>query len=156
MQVLELYMVMGGIPHYLRQVEKGKSSTQIINSLCFRRDGFLFSEFSRLYKSLFDQSEVHNRITRQIVKKRNGISRDELLRATGFSSGGTFQKRLLELEESGFIDVYVPFGKRKKDLFCEVNIPPPRLRFSYWYRLLLECQITLAIPKSEANEGDEH
>ena len=131
MQVLELYMVMGGIPHYLRQVEKGKSSTQIINSLCFRRDGFLFSEFSRLYKSLFDQSEVHNRITRQIVKKRNGISRDELLRATGFSSGGTFQKRLLELEESGFIDVYVPFGKRKKDLFIKV-VDEYTLFFLHW------------------------
>jgi AAA+ ATPase superfamily predicted ATPase len=29
LQILELYMAIGGIPHYLRQVEKGKSSTQI-------------------------------------------------------------------------------------------------------------------------------
>jgi len=131
MQVLELYMVMGGIPHYLRQVEKGKSATQIINSLCFHRDGFLFSEFGRLFKSLFDQSDVHNRIIREIVKKRNGVSRDELLKATGFSSGGTFQKRLLELEESGFIDVHVPYGKRKKDFFIKV-VDEYTLFFLHW------------------------
>ncbi len=131
MQVLELYMVMGGIPHYLRQVEKGKSATQIINSLCFHRDGFLFSEFGRLFKSLFDQPDVHNRIIRELVKKRNGISREELLKATGFSSGGTFQKRLLELEESGFIDIYVPYGRRKKDFFIKV-VDEYTLFFLHW------------------------
>lgn len=131
MQLLELYMVMGGVPHYLRQVEKGKSATQIIHSLCFKKDGFLFSEFDRLFKSLFDHSEVHNRIIREIVKKRNGTSREELLKATGFSSGGTFQKRLLELEESGFIDIFVPFGKRKKDIHIKV-IDEYTLFFLHW------------------------
>jgi AAA+ ATPase superfamily predicted ATPase len=82
-QILELYMVMGGIPFYLRQVEKGKSSAQIINSLCFQKDGFLFSEFNRLFKSLFDQSEIHYKIIREIAKKRNGILREELLKSTG-------------------------------------------------------------------------
>ena len=131
MQLLELYMVMGGVPHYLRQVEKGKSATQIIHSLCFQRDGFLFSEFGRLFKSLFDHSDVHNRIIREIVKKRNGISREELLQATGFSSGGTFQKRLIELEESGFIDLFIPFGKRKKDFHIKV-VDEYTLFFLHW------------------------
>ena len=111
MQILELYMVMGGIPHYLRQIKKGQSATQIINSLCFHKDGFLFSEFNRLFESLFDHSEVHNAIIREIAKKRNGILRDGLLKATGLSSGGTLRKRIMELRESGFIDNHAWYKK---------------------------------------------
>jgi AAA+ ATPase superfamily predicted ATPase len=120
MQILELYMVMGGIPHYLRQVEKGKSSTQIINSLCFHKDGFLFTEFTRLFQSLFNHAEVHNKIICEIGKKRNGILRRDLLEATGYKSGGTFKKRLQELKESGFIQEYVPYGKARKDFTIKI------------------------------------
>jgi len=120
MQTLELYMVMGGIPHYLRQIKKGKSSTQQINSLCFHKDGFLFSEFNRLFESLFDCSDIHNTIIREIAKKRNGISRNDLLTATGLSSGGTFKKRIMELKESGFIEEFVPFGKKKKEVMIKI------------------------------------
>ena len=41
MQVLELYMVMGGIPHYLRSVSKGLSAAQNINNICFQPEGLL-------------------------------------------------------------------------------------------------------------------
>ena len=34
-QTLELYMALGGIAHYLRQVEPGRSAAQIIDDLCF-------------------------------------------------------------------------------------------------------------------------
>ncbi|ETR68115.1 MAG: hypothetical protein OMM_04753 [Candidatus Magnetoglobus multicellularis str. Araruama] len=91
-QVLELYMVMGGIPFYLNQVDQGQSSTQIINSLCFQEDGLLFNEFHRLFRSLFDEADVHHKIIREIVKKGNNISRQTLLQSTGHTSGGGFKK----------------------------------------------------------------
>ena len=43
-QLLDLYMVFGGIPHYLKQVEKGKSALQIINKVCFEADGLLYGQ----------------------------------------------------------------------------------------------------------------
>ena len=52
-QVLELYMAMGGIPFYLNEVVKGQSSTQIINNLCFSKEGLLFDEYAQLYYSIF-------------------------------------------------------------------------------------------------------
>ena len=120
LQILDLYMVMGGIPHYLRQVKKGLSSVQIINESCFDRDGLLFSEFSRIFKSLFDQAELHDNIIREIAKKRSGVSREELLESLGLKSGGTFRKRLNELIESGFVTEYIPFGKSKKDYYLKI------------------------------------
>ncbi|KPA13194.1 ATPase (AAA+ superfamily) [Candidatus Magnetomorum sp. HK-1] len=119
-QVLDLYMVMGGIPHYLSQVQKGQSASQMINSLCFNKDGFLFSEFHRLFRSLFDHSDIHYKIIRAIAANNNHISRSKLLKDTGLTSGGRFNKRLQELKESGFIDIIAPYGKRKKEMIIKI------------------------------------
>jgi hypothetical protein len=119
-QVLDIYMVMGGIPHYLSQIQKGQSASQIINSLCFKKDGFLFSEFHRLFRSLFDHSDIHYKIIRAISANNNHISRSKLLKDTGLTSGGRFNKRIQELNESGFIDIITPYGKRKKDMVIKI------------------------------------
>ena len=56
-QLIELYMAFGGVAKYLTGIPSGRSSTQIINELCFSPTGALFSEFSRLYESLFSQQK---------------------------------------------------------------------------------------------------
>jgi len=119
-QVLDLYMVMGGIPHYLSQVQKGQSASQMINSLCFKKDGFLFSEFHRLFRSLFEHSDIHYKIIRSIAANNNHMSRTQLLKDTGLTSGGRFNKRIQELKESGFIDIITPYGKRKKEMVIKI------------------------------------
>ncbi|MGA1824906.1 MAG: AAA family ATPase [bacterium] len=119
-QILDIYMVFGGIPFYLHYIDKGKSPAQIINSLCFSRDAPFFTEFNQLFKSLFEHSEVHVRLIREIARKRFGISREELLKALGMSSGGTFKKRLDELEASSFIEIFTPYGRSKKDFYIKI------------------------------------
>ena len=79
-QLLDLYMVFGGIPYYLKQVEKGKSSIQTINRVCFQKDGLLYDEFNRLFTSLFEYSEDSLSIIRAIAHNRYGISRTELIK----------------------------------------------------------------------------
>ena len=120
LQTLNIYMIMGGIPHYLNQVERGKSATQNIDRICFAKDGLLRKEFPRLFKSLFDASDVHYALVREIAKHRYGLSRDELLSRLRISSGGTINKKLGELEAAGFIQGFVPYGKKKKNQFFKV------------------------------------
>ncbi len=119
-QVLDLYMVFGGIPHYLKQIESGKSAAQIINRVCFQNDGLLYGEFDRLFQSLFEHSEDSLSIIRAIASQRYGISRDELIKKTKFSSGGTLNKRLNELESSGLIQSFIPYGHKKKERYYRV------------------------------------
>lgn len=119
-QILSLYMVFGGIPYYLKQIEKGKSAAQIINKVCFQSDGLLYSEFDRLFKSLFEHSEDSLLIIKIIQSHRYGISRDELIKKTKFSSGGTLNKRLYELESSKLIQSYIPYGNKKKNIYYRV------------------------------------
>ncbi len=120
MQILELYLTTGGIPQYLKQIEKGKSAYQNINDMCFKKDGYLFDEYSRLFASLFNHSDMHEKIISNIAQKPEGISRRELLKKTGKYSGGTFNKHLRELQASGFIEIFIPFGKKKKNYTVKI------------------------------------
>ena len=114
-QVVELYMGMGGVAKYMLHLPLGKSSTQIINDLCFSSQGPLFSEFPKLYESLFDASEKHIAIVRALAKRRHGINQKELLKEVGISQGGGASDILDELEASGFIMSMPAYGKQTKE-----------------------------------------
>ncbi len=115
-QIIQLYMVMGGIPFYLDQVEKGKSAMQNIEDLCFRDDGKLRTEFSYIFSSLFKNADKHELIVKTIFQKGGTLTREELIKQTDFSSGGGISKVLSELEESGFITSFRKFGVQKSHL----------------------------------------
>lgn len=114
-QCLQLYMAMGGIPFYLQQIEPGESAAQVIDRLCFTKDGILKSEFSNLYRSLFNNAEQYEKIVRSLSQKPSGLTRDEIISTCKLSSGGGTTRILQELEEAGFIAQYIPFGKSSKE-----------------------------------------
>ena len=114
-QILQLYMALGGVPHYLDEIEGGKSATQNIDSICFSENGLLWDEFSKLYAALFDNSEAHIKIVRALANKQKGLTRTEIVANTDLSEGGAISTIIDELQHSGFITAYLPFGKMKKD-----------------------------------------
>ncbi|NEW84275.1 MAG: AAA family ATPase [Mariniphaga sp.] len=119
-QIISLYMAMGGVPFYLRQAEPGLSSAQIIDKVCFSKDGLLRNEFEKLFASLFDQSDQHILIVDVLRQNRTGMSRNLILSAAKIHSGGTASKILEELEESGFIASWIPFGKKSNDTIYRI------------------------------------
>ena len=112
-QILNLYMVMGGIPYYLEQIKKGQSVTQNIENICFEETGLLKSEFQFIFSSLFDNSERHEQLLRKIYSLGTHATRHNLVTQLQLISGGAITIKLNELEESGFIKSYVPFGINK-------------------------------------------
>jgi predicted AAA+ superfamily ATPase len=114
-QIALLYMAIGGVPHYLKQVQRGRSVTQIIGELCFGRDGLLRDEFTTLFQSLFSEPHTHLAIVRVLAAHGSGLSQDQLAARAGLSSGGRLKQYLHELETSGFIARFTPFGRRKKE-----------------------------------------
>ena len=119
-QICDIYMSFGGIPYYLNQIIKGKSATQIINKVCFQKEGILYDEFDKLLAALYDRSDDHYLIIKKIAKTIRGISRDDLIKQTRLNSGGRLNKRLKELEISGFIQSYVPYGNKRKNIFYRI------------------------------------
>lgn len=114
-QILQLYMAMGGIPQYLKQVDKGQSAQQVIDKLFFEKNGMLKTEFNMLYRSLFNNASHHEAIVRELAKKASGRSRAEVIKACGLTTGGTTTRLFEELEQSGFITLYIPFEKNSRD-----------------------------------------
>ncbi len=110
---LTLAMVMGGVPHYLKEAAPGKSAAQVLDHTRFRSTGLLNQGVGRLYASLFDNSDRHVNIVRQLAAHPQGLTRSDLTDA--YTTGGRLSQTLNELEEAGFLSSHVPFGKKSKD-----------------------------------------
>lgn len=135
-QILQIYMAMGGIPHYLDEIEEGLSATQNIDQICFSDSGLLHQEFTRLYPALFENSENHITIIRALATKNHGMTRKEIIQNTSLSDGGGLTKVLTELTESGFISKYYPFGKKKQALIYRLTD-----EYSLFYLTFMENKI---------------
>ncbi len=120
-QLLELYMVFGGIPFYLDQVDAQFSAAQNINKLCFEENSFFRIEYKNLYDSLFKNADNHVIVIETLAQKAKGMKRDELIKVSKLANGGTFSKILQELEDSGFIRKYVAYGKKSNESIYQLT-----------------------------------
>ena len=143
-QLVELYMTMGGIPHYLKEVRRGRSAAENIERICFDRDGLLHDEFNNLYPSLFERPERHESIVRVLASSPRGLNRTDLLERAELSSGGRTSGVLSELEASGFITRTSAFGRPVKG----------RHLSAYRRVLALLPEVDRAVPRPESKSLD--
>lgn len=111
--IAQLYLTTGGIPFYLDAVRKGESVAQFVDRACFDKDGILAEEYKVLFSSLFDDSDNHYQVIEALDGKKQGLNRNDVIKKTKLGSGGTLTTVLSELEESGFIELVVPYGMNK-------------------------------------------
>lgn len=114
-EILKLYLIFGGVPYYWQLMPQGKSAAEIVDLLLFSKEGGLRNEFHNLFRSLFDDHLKHEDIVKALAKRRYGLTRGELLKAVALKTGGTANKYLRNLELSGFIESFVPYGNKKKE-----------------------------------------
>ncbi len=114
-QRVQLYMALGGVPFYLKQLEAGETAQQSIERLLFGKQAPLAGEFDLLYASLFDDATHHRAVVEALASKQVGLTRTEVGRLAGIQSSGTLARVLEALELSSFIYRSTPFGKRRKD-----------------------------------------
>ena len=114
-QIAQIYMAMGGIPHYLNTIKGGKSAVQNIEQACFSKNALLKDEFLRLYPSLFAHADKHIAVIKTLADNRSGLTRQALIKKGKITNGGGLTRTLEELEHSGFISTYFSFNKKKKE-----------------------------------------
>jgi AAA+ ATPase superfamily predicted ATPase len=119
-QIVESYMIFGGIPYYLSLFEKKYGLSQNVDNLCFKIHGKLTDEFENLYASLFKNYENHIAIVKSLSIKRKGLSREEIIETARLSNGGGTTRTLEELELSGFIRKYNSFEKKEKNALYQL------------------------------------
>lgn len=114
--IIQSYMIFGGIPYYLNLFAPGKSLAQNVDALVFKKKGKLANEYGRLFSSIFNNPEDAEKVVKLLSGKRVGYTREEMLKATGIGNGGGFTKLLLSLIESDFVTKSRYFGEPAKNV----------------------------------------
>lgn len=107
--IVESYMILGGIPYYMSYFRRGYSLPQNIDRLFFAKDAKLDDEYNRLFGSIFTSPDNYKKIVELLAKRRGGYTRDEIANETGIPNGGGLTTILKALAASGFIIKYNPF-----------------------------------------------
>ncbi|MDE7346817.1 MAG: ATP-binding protein, partial [Muribaculaceae bacterium] len=120
-QIVENYMIMGGIPFYWSLLKRELSMAQNIDALFFSSDTEgLSHEYEQLYSSLFSNPEPYMNVVTSLAKKDKGLTRDEIAKTSGIKSSGDLTRYLNELEWCGFIRKYNYIGKQSKDALYQL------------------------------------
>ena len=111
-QVLQYFMVLGGVPFYWNFLQRGLSVGQNLDALFFSENASLGDEFQELYSSLFSKDVPYIRIVTALGKKRMGMTREEIASETQMANSGTMTLYLEELEQCGLIRRYRIPGRK--------------------------------------------
>lgn len=145
-QLVQFYMLCGGVPYYLAQIKKGKSVAQMTDKLCFQQDGMLYQEFDKLFASLFDEAESYKELIYLIASKHEGIARTEIEKKSQYSSGGGLTDKLKELEEAGFIQSFLPLEHQARGIYYRIID-----EYCYFYlKWILPIKNTLVVKERDS------
>ena len=142
--ITQTYMLTGGVAYYLSYFQPGKSLAQNIDELFFQENGFLQTEYDRLFTSLFADNTNYRKIVEVLSGKRYGITRETIAKETGISAGGTLSQMLKALVKSDLVSTYHNFDESKRnvyykltDMFCLFYLgfvqKNPTNNHTFWY-----------------------
>jgi AAA+ ATPase superfamily predicted ATPase len=132
-EIFTLLAITGGIPKYLEEINLKSSASNQIANLCFKKSGFLFNEFDRIFTDILQkQSPIYKRILKLIADRRYTPS--EISEELNIPLNGDLTTYLHHLEISGFITKDYTFdenGKTKKQ--HRFRLSDNYLRFYFKY-----------------------
>lgn len=128
-ELLDAYMILGGIPKYLELLADYPSIYLAIEDLAFRENGFLVDEFERIFVSHFGRNEDYARIVGALAKHSYGMFRKSLSKAAHVDLGGGLSRGLQDLEAAGFIRSIRPISRPANSRLIKYVLSDPYLRF---------------------------
>jgi AAA+ ATPase superfamily predicted ATPase len=113
--IAQIYMCVGGVPFYLKDIKAGDSVAQILDQLFYHKQAILKNEFQNLYAALFKNNTFHEKIVEALSTKNKGLTRNEIIEIAGVKGGGGLTTVLEELTQCGFIMPIYPINKKKEN-----------------------------------------
>ena len=121
--VVQSYMLLGGIPYYLGYLQRDLSLAQSIDKLFFSPQAILRDEYDRLFATVFQNAPAIKSIVELLYTRNAGYTRKEICEKLGVSSGGVLTKELNALIAGDFVIRYVPFGISKREEHYKLTDP---------------------------------
>ena len=120
-QVLDCYMVFGGIPYYISMMQKGLSQIQNVDELLFSQTAPLKSEYDFMFGSLYDDAPAYKRIVELLSQKTKGMTRKEIIESLHLIDNGNLTDILKDLCNCDIVRRYSAFGKKQRDMLYQLT-----------------------------------
>jgi AAA+ ATPase superfamily predicted ATPase len=140
-QILDLYIVFGGIPYYLDYFNHRYLVTQNINKILFSPSSPLKNEYDDIFSSLFTNDIKYKTIVDTLSIKNSGLTRNEIIELSKIPDNGELSTMLKDLELSGFIRKYQKYPNKKKESIYQLID-----NFSLFYNKVIK--------KSDTNDNE--
>ena len=121
--IIDYYMSLGGVAHYLKLLQKNLSFVQNIDKLFFQQHALLRSEYFNLFATLFKNHQTHETIIKHLCNTWSGLSISNLATKKELKLGSVLLNALRELEESGFLVKRYKYGQKKRDTLYTIKDP---------------------------------
>ena len=131
--IVDYYMVLGGVAHYLKLLDRDKSFVQNIDKLFFKHHALLRVEYHHLFATLFKNHHIHEEIIDHLSHRWSGLTLSSLAKKKGLALGSVLSNSLRELEESGFVVKRQKYGQQKRDMLYSIADP-----FIFFFRRWVE------------------
>ena len=138
-QIIDMYMVFGGIPQYWLELNPQLSLIQNLNEYAFKSSGYFFKEFNRIFISHFASSDIYESILKKLAVK--SLTQKELLLACHVKSGGVFSDKIKDLELAGFIRKEISVDKEFNSKIFQYSLSDEFLHFYFRFILPFSAQI---------------
>ena len=120
-QMLETYMIMGGIPFYLEMLKPKLTFDQNIDNLFFAANAPLRMEYGFLFRSLFNDAQLYRQVVETIAKHSQGMTRQQIKEELGMADGGALTVVLENLVRCDFLRRYAAFGKSERNALYQLT-----------------------------------
>lgn len=104
--ILQMYMILGGVPYYLSMIDPKKNLPDNVDSLFFAEDAELKGEYRRLFSSLFKNADLYMDILRVLSTRKYGYTRKEIAEALKIADNGHLCTMMEDLEYCDFVRRY--------------------------------------------------
>jgi AAA+ ATPase superfamily predicted ATPase len=132
-KLTHVLMVAGGVPRYLEEFRINTSSEQEIARLCFRRTGFLFNEYEKIFSEIFQKkSDTYRKIVEKIID--GPLTAMQIAKKLKITLNRDLSRYLYILEISGFLNREYTYSKDfKKTKLSRYRLSDNYLRFYLKY-----------------------
>jgi uncharacterized protein len=129
-EVMDGYLTVGGIPEYLKRLNKHSSIQIGICEESFKKDSYFSNEKNRIFISSF-ATNVHYQNVVDYLSQVKFASRKEIEKKLHTQSGGSLTNVLNDLEMCGFIERYQPYQVENNSNLVRYCIADSYLRFFF-------------------------
>lgn len=129
-EVMDAYLTVGGIPEYLKYLNRESS---VFLGLCkntFTSGGFFSNEYQRIFTSSFGENRDYLGIIR-FLSREKFATRKQIAGRIKCETGGRLTTLLKDLEVCGFITRYSPYNLDEQSLLTRYNISDQYLQFYF-------------------------